>query len=234
MLAPMPDAASPTAADFTSSLEQLTTGRAPAMREVFALAKTMMDMPLVEVRVLLASDEHLHRVGAVSVLDFRARRRQVTDQERAALYDLYVDEHDLIDTWDLVDRAAPHVVGGYLHDRDRAPLYELSRSSDKWRRRTSVVATWYFIRDGDLDDTFALADLLAHDPEEVVQAAVGGFVREAGKHDPQRLRSYLDRQVPGLPRTILRHATRHLPESERRHYRDLTESARARGSEEEG
>jgi 3-methyladenine DNA glycosylase AlkD len=234
MLAPMPDAASPTAADFTSSLEQLTTGRAPAMREVFALAKTMMDMPLVEVRALLASDEHLHRVGAVSVLDFRARRRQVTDQERAALYDLYVDKHDLIDTWDLVDRAAPHVVGGYLHDRDRAPLYELSRSSDKWRRRTSVVATWYFIRDGDLDDTFALADLLAHDPEEVVQAAVGGFVREAGKHDPQRLRSYLDRQVPGLPRTILRHATRHLPESERRHYRDLTESARARGSEEEG
>ena len=73
----------PTAADFTRSLEQLTTGRAPAMREVFALAKTMMDMPLVEVRVLLASDEHLHHVGAVSVLDFRARRRLVTNQERA-------------------------------------------------------------------------------------------------------------------------------------------------------
>ena len=102
-------------------------------------------MPLVEVRVLL-SDEHLHRVGAVSVLDFRARRRKVTDQERAALYELYVDDHGLINTWDLVDRAAPHVVGGYLHDGDRAPLYDLSRSSDPWRRRTSVVATWYFIR----------------------------------------------------------------------------------------
>ena len=224
MLEPMPEPAVPTAVDFATALEQLTTGRVPTMREVFALAKTSIDMPLGDVRLLLASDQHLHRVGAVSVMDFRARRRRVTDEERAALYELYVGEHDLINTWDLVDRAAPHVVGGYLHDRDRAPLYGLSRSSDPWRRRTSVVATWYFIRSGDLDDTFALADLLAHDPEEVVQAAVGGFVREAGKHDPQRLRSYLDRHVPGLPRTILRHAIRHLPKGERQRYRDLTSS----------
>ena len=221
----MHDSTAPSAADFTTALEQLTTHRAPAMGEVFALSKTLIDMPLGDVRLLLASDEHLHRVGAVSIMDFRARRRRVTDEERAALYELYVGEHDLINTWDLVDRAAPHVVGGYLQDRDRAPLYELARSPDPWRRRTSVVATWYFIRGGDLDDTFALADLLAHDPEEVVQAAVGGFVREAGKHDPQRLRSYLDRHVPGLPRTILRHAIRHLPDSERRRYRDLSSTA---------
>jgi hypothetical protein len=225
MLEAMQGRAVATAADFTTALEQLTTGGAPPMREVFALAKTSMDMPLGDVRRLLASDDHLHRVGAVSIMDFRARRRRVTDEERAALYELYVGEHDLIDTWDLVDRAAPHVVGGYLADRDRTPLYELARSSDRWRRRTSVVATWYFIRGGDLDDTFALADLLAHDPEEVVQAAVGGFVREAGKHDPQRLRSYLDRHLPGLPRTILRHAVRHLPEAERRHYRQLADPA---------
>ena len=101
-----------------------------------------------------------------------------------------------------------------------------------WRARQTRSAggrpsspTWYFIRTGDLDDIFALADLLAHDPEEVVQAAVGGFVREAGKHDPARLHAYLDRQVPGLPNTILRHAIRHLPEDERRHYRDLNSVA---------
>jgi 3-methyladenine DNA glycosylase AlkD len=211
------------AADFRAALEQLTTAApdGPAMREVFGLAKSMTDMPLDEVRLLLASDEHLHRVGAVSVMDFRARRTRITDDERAALFDLYVDEHDRIDTWDLVDRAAPHVVGGYLHDHDRAPLYALARSSDRWRRRTSVVATWFFIRRGDLDDIFALAELLAHDPEEIVQAAVGGFVREAGKRDLVRLHAFLDRHVPGLPGTVLRHAIRHLPEDERRRYREL-------------
>jgi 3-methyladenine DNA glycosylase AlkD len=191
------------------------------MRDVFGLAKSMIEMPLDEVRVLLASDEHLHRVGAVSVMDFRARRPRVAEEERAALFDLYLGEHDQINTWDLVDRAAPHVVGGYLQDRDRAPLYELAGSSDCWRRRTSIVATWFFIRRGDLDDIFALADLLAHDPEEVVQAAVGGFVREAGKRDPVRLRAYLDRHLPGLPPTIVRHVTRHLAEDERQHYRRL-------------
>lgn len=59
-------------------------------------------------------------------MDFRARRCRVTDEERAALYALYVDEHDQINTWHLVDRAAPHVLGGYLHDRDRTPLYALA------------------------------------------------------------------------------------------------------------
>jgi hypothetical protein len=211
-----------TAAGFRAALDRLGSAAAdgaPPMRDVFALAKTMMGMPLDEVRLLLASDQHLHRVGAVSVMDFRARRPRVGDDERRALFDLYIGEHDRINAWDLVDRAAPHVVGGYLHDHDRAPLYELARSSDPWRRRTSVVATWFFIRRGDLDDIFALAELLARDPEEVVQAAVGGFVREAGKHDPVRLRAYLDRHVPGLPPTVVRHAIRHLPEDERQEYR---------------
>jgi 3-methyladenine DNA glycosylase AlkD len=217
----MNERAAPTAVDYKAALELLVAEAdgAPPMRNVFGLAKSMMEMPLDDVRLLLASDEHLHRVGAVSVMDFRARRARVTDEERAALFDLYIREHDRINTWDLVDRAAPHVVGGYLHDHDRAPLYELARSSDRWRRRTSVVATWFFIRRGDLDDIFALAELLADDPEEVVQAAVGGFVREAGKREPARLRAYLDRHVPGLPPTVLRHAIRHLPEAERQHYR---------------
>ena len=57
-----------TAADFATALKRLSTdGGDLAMREVFALAKTMMDMPLSEVRLLLASDVHLHRVGAVSM-----------------------------------------------------------------------------------------------------------------------------------------------------------------------
>jgi hypothetical protein len=221
MLQAMNERAAPTAADFAAALKLVIAQAdgSPAMRDVFGLAKSMIDMPLHDVRLLLASDEHLHRVGAVSVMDFQARRTRVTDEARAALFDLYLREHDRINTWDLVDRAAPHVVGGYLHDHDRAPLYELARSSDRWRRRTSVVATWFFIRRGDLDDIFALADLLAHDPEEVVQAAVGGFVREAGKREPDRLRAYLDRHVPGLPPTVLRHAIRHLPETERQHYR---------------
>ncbi len=126
--------------------------------------------------------------------------------------------HEHIDTWSLVDRAAPYVVGGYLWDRSREPLYELARSPRPMERRTAIVATYYFIRQHDLEDTFRIGGILAHDPDELVQKAVGGWVREAGKQDVERLRRYLDEFAPTMPRTALRYAVEHLGASERERY----------------
>src|SRR4051812_36498032 len=104
------------------------------MGAVFAVAKEA-ELPLDEVETLLESDVHEARVCAVSILDAQARRSRITDGERRALYDLYLRRHDRINTWDLVDRAALQVVGRYLEDRDRAPLYELAGSDDPYERR---------------------------------------------------------------------------------------------------
>ena len=87
-----------------------------------------------------------------------------------------------------------------------------------WERRTAIVATWFFIRQDDLDDTFRLADILADDPADLVQKAVGGWVREAGKRDPIRLGAYLDRHAATMPRTTLRYAVEHLSPELRSHY----------------
>src|SRR5882724_11133140 len=38
--------------------------------------------------------------------------------------------HDRINNWDLVDRSAPYVVGGYLFDKPRDILYKLARSKN--------------------------------------------------------------------------------------------------------
>jgi hypothetical protein len=35
------------------------------------------------------------------------------------LFDLYRRRHDRVNNWDLVDLAAPYVVGGYLFDKPR-------------------------------------------------------------------------------------------------------------------
>jgi 3-methyladenine DNA glycosylase AlkD len=85
--------------------------------------------------------------------------------------------HDRIDNWDLVDRCAPSVVGGYLQD--------------------------------ELDDTFAIAEILVHDDADLVRKAVGGWIREAGKRDPARLLRFLDRYAGTMPRTMLRYALEH-------------------------
>lgn len=77
------------------------------MRDVFALAKEFIDMSPAEIERLLDRPEHMARVGAVSVMDWQARRRSTTAQRRRELYELYVRRHDRIDDWDLVDRSAP-------------------------------------------------------------------------------------------------------------------------------
>lgn len=195
------------------------------MRHIFALAKEFIGMPPTQIDALLAAPDHESRVGAVSIMDFQARRRSTPQSRRRELYELYIRRHHLIDTWDLVDRAAPYVVGGYLADKPRDPLYDLARSANWWERRTAIVATYFFIRQGDLDDAFAIGDILAHDPEDLVQKAVGGWIREAGKRDPARLFAFLDRHASTMPRTALRYAIEHLDPELRRHYLDLRREA---------
>ena len=124
------------------------------MGDVFALAKEFTDMPLDEVEVLLGSSVHEVRVGAVSIMDFQARSKRTAPGRRKELFDLYVRRHDRINTWDLVDRSAPYVVGGYLFDKSRDILYQLARSKDMCERRTAIVATYSFIRQDDTEETF--------------------------------------------------------------------------------
>jgi 3-methyladenine DNA glycosylase AlkD len=191
------------------------------MRELFALAKAFPAASLADMEHLLDGPTHEHKVVAVSLMDFRARRKKIDDDERRALYELYRRRHDRIDTWDLVDRAAPHVVGGWLHPRSRAPLDELAASEHWYERRTAIVATWYFIRLGETADTFRIGATLAHDPVELVQKAVGGWVREAGKRDGAALRTLLDAHAATMPRTALRYAVEQLPAEEKAHYLGL-------------
>lgn len=191
------------------------------MGQIFQLAKDFVDASPHDIEVLLERPDHPPRVAAVSIMDFQARRKDTPKSRRRELYELYLRRHDRIDTWDLVDRAAPHVVGGYLWDKSREPLYRLAVSPHWNERRTSIVSTWFFIRRHDLEDTFRIAETLANDPHELVQMAVGGWIREAGKRDEQRLRSYLDRHAATMPRTALRYAIEQLPSDMRDHYLGL-------------
>ena len=175
-------------------------------------------MPPTEIEARLEHPAHEARVGAVSIMDFQARRRQTPEDRRRELFDLYLRRHDTIDNWDLVDRAAPSVIGRYLADKPRDVLYTLARSANVWERRTSIVSTYFFIRQGDLADTFAVAEILVDDPHDLIQKAVGGWLREAGKKDPKRLLDFLDEHAATMPRTALRYAVERLDKQRPEHY----------------
>ncbi|HEV7473190.1 MAG TPA: DNA alkylation repair protein, partial [Pyrinomonadaceae bacterium] len=109
------------------------------MGQVFALAKEFIDVPLAEIEKLLESPIHEVRVGAVSIMDWQARNKRTLEPRRKELFDLYLRRHDRINNWDLVDRSAPYVVGGYLFEKPRDILYQLARSKNVWERRTAIV-----------------------------------------------------------------------------------------------
>ena len=188
------------------------------MGKVFALAKAFMEMPLVEVEKLLESPLHEARAGAVSIMDFQARHKSTSAERKKELFDLYIRRHDRINNWDLVDRSAPYVVGGYLADKSRNILYKLARSKNIWERRTAIVSTYFFIRQGDVHDTFQIAELLLGDTHDLIHKAVGGWVREAGKKDKPRLINFLDKHAAAMPRTMLRYAIERLDKKQRAYY----------------
>jgi 3-methyladenine DNA glycosylase AlkD len=188
------------------------------MGQIFALAKEFMEMSPNEIEKLLESPIHEVRVGAVSIMDWQARSNKTSEERRKELFDLYIKRHDRINNWDLVDRSAPYVVGGYLFDKPRALLYKLARSKNIWERRTAIVSTFYFIRKGEVDDTFKIAEMLLNDKEDLIHKATGGWLREAGKKDRQRLLSFLDKYAATMPRTMLRYAIERLDKKQREHY----------------
>ncbi len=188
------------------------------MGQVFALAKEFIDMPPNEIEKLLESPIHEVRAGALSIMDKQARSNKTPESRRKELFDLYLRRTYRVNNWDLVDLGAPYVVGRYLFDKPRDILYELARSNNVWERRTAIVSTSYFIREGDVADTFKIAEMLLDDEHDLIHKATGGWLREAGKKDRQRLLSFLDKHAATMPRTALRYATEHLDKEQRDHY----------------
>jgi 3-methyladenine DNA glycosylase AlkD len=191
------------------------------MGQVFALAKEFIDMSPAEIEKLMESPIHEVRAGAMSIMDKQGRSPKTTDERRKELYDLYMRRHDRINHWDLVDLACIHVVGQYLFDKPRDVLYKLARSKDTWERRTAILSTGYFIRRGDLDDSFKLAEILIHDKQDLINKATGWMLRETGKQDLPALLRFLDKYAATMPRVTLRYAMEHLDAEQRAHYMGL-------------
>ncbi len=191
------------------------------MGQVFALAKESMNMELNEVEAMLESPIHEMRVGAVSIMDFQARSKKTTDTRRKELFDLYIRRHDRINTWDLVDRSAPWVVGSYLIDKPRKILYKLAKSKMMAERRTAVISTLFFIGRGDVEDSFKLAEFLLYDREDLIHKANGWALRVAGDKDRKGLLEFLDKYVVDMPRVTLRYATEKFDKKQREYYLKL-------------
>jgi 3-methyladenine DNA glycosylase AlkD len=188
------------------------------MGTVFALAKEFIAMPPAEIEKLMESPIHEARAGAMSIMAKQYGHKKTPDDRRNELFDLYLRRHDRINSWDLVDLGAWHVVGRHLVERPRKVLYKLARSRNMWERRTAALATMPFSWRGETDDAFAIAEILMNDAEDLIHKAVGWALRETGRKDGKGLRAFLDKHAAKMPRTMLRAAIERFDKQERSRY----------------
>ncbi len=189
----------------------------PEQRAIVATAK---ELPLKDIAALLASKIHEERLVACLLLAGRGKRADKAQDgaELKRLAAFYWQHRAGINNWDLVDSSAEFVLGPYYFRRSRAPLFKRARSKRLWDRRSAVLATFHFIRQGDFKDTLRLAELLLEDEHDLIHKACGWMLREVGKRDVSVLRGFLMRHATRMPRTMLRYAIERLPPAERRKF----------------
>ncbi|MCI0157212.1 DNA alkylation repair protein [Leifsonia shinshuensis] len=204
--------------------------RVPQTRTV---AKRFAGLPLTEVRRLLDSPVHEHRLAGLVILNAAFARassaRHRDESERTRLADFYVRavRDGRVNNWDLVDSSAEYVLGAYLVDRPRDLLDQLASSAVLWERRVAVLSTFAFLKEGDASTTLALSARLLDDPEDLMHKAVGWMLRETGKRvDRGLLLGFLDSYAARMPRTMLSYATEHLDAQTRAAYRAVPRAVR--------
>lgn len=187
--------------------------RVPVLREQ---VKKYQSISLKEVQQLLRSAFHEERLFALLLL---VRQFKNADEEqRAAIYRMYLNNSRHINNWDLVDSSAPSIVGAYLEDKDRRMIHRLSRSENLWERRIAVMSTFHFIKIHQFDDSLILAMRLIADREDLIHKAVGWMLREIGKRDLAAEKDFLKAHYKKMPRTMLRYAIERFPERVRKKY----------------
>jgi len=193
--------------------------KVPVTREVVkALWKEVSFETLEE---CVSSEYHEVRLAALLCLVqiFKHARKDRDLQKKCV--DFYLANTEYINNWDLVDLSCYEILGPWLLDKDRSLLYELARNGRTiWERRMGIVSTMAFTRNGEVDDTYAIADIFIDGKplHDLLQKAVGWLLREAGEADMDRLRNWLEPRISSMPRTMLRYAIEKFPEEERKNF----------------
>ena len=194
--------------------------KVPVTREV--VKECWKSVSFEDLEECMTSEYHEVRLAALLTLVEIFKHNRPLQQK---CVDFYLTHTAFINNWDLVDLSCYPLLGVWLLDKDRTLLYDLARNGKTmWEQRIGMVSTMTFVRHGQLEDTFAIADILLHHPHDLIHKAVGWLLREAGKKDKSALEAYLKGRSGGevryltMPRTMLRYAIEKFPEPERQAY----------------
>jgi 3-methyladenine DNA glycosylase AlkD len=184
--------------------------------ELRKLAKEYKGITVKEVKQLLRSAIHEERLLALFILVRKYSKGNETEKKR--IYELYLKSTQFINSWDLVDVSAHHIIGAFLVDKGKEPLYRLAKSMNLWERRISIISTFYFIKHDKYEETLKISEILLKDEHDLIHKAVGWMLREIGKRHMPTEEKFLRKHYKRMPRTMLRYAIEKFPEDKRQEY----------------
>ena len=193
--------------------------KVPITREI--VKSTWKEVTFEDLEECISSEYHELRLAALlTLIEIFSHSKKKPEVQQSCI-DFYLSHTTFINNWDLVDLSCYPLLGVWLLDKDRTLLYDLARNGKTiWEQRIGIVSTMTFVRAGQLDDTFAIAELFLNENEhlhDLLEKAVGWLLREAGKRDSKRLANWLYPRASSMPRTMLRYAIEKFPETERQH-----------------
>lgn len=164
------------------------------------------DITLKETEDLLHSNYHEERLLALIILTYKMK--EAKENEQKEIIELYINNTEYINGWDLVDLSAHYTLGKYLleHEDEKGILYDFANSNDLWKQRISIVSTWIFIRNNKYEDTLKIAGILLNNEHDLIHKAVGWMLREVGKKDFNIEYDFLIKHYKQMPRTMLRYS----------------------------
>ena len=194
--------------------------KVPVTREV--VKQCWQETSFDDLETCVRSEYHEMRLAALLTLVqiFKHAKKDIDLQQRCINF--YLSHTEFINNWDLVDLSCYELLGIWLLGKERTVLYDLARNGKSlWEQRIGIVSTMQFLRHGQLEDTYAIAEIFLDKPmplHDLLQKAVGWLLREAGKRNEQRLKDWLSTRYKAMPRTMLRYAIEKFPAEERAGY----------------
>ena len=194
--------------------------KVPVIREV--VKDCWKETSFDDLETCITSEYHEMRMAALLTLVQIFKHAKRDKELQQLCIDFYLSHTHYINNWDLVDLSCYELLGTWLLDKDRTLLYDLARDGKTlWEQRIGMVSTMQFIRHGELDDAYAIADIFLTQPlplHDLLQKAAGWLLREAGKRDEQRLKDWLATRHTTMPRTMLRYAIEKFSEQDRKQF----------------
>jgi len=184
------------------------------------IVRGFLDLGYADLDTLLKSRFHEYRSSALQILETKFEKADKVEQKKIVTF--YLAHADRINNWDLVDMSVREILGAWYYKVEKEKVLKfflkLARSKNIWERRMAIVATHAFIVKGDMVPTFAVTEALMKDKHDLVHKACGWMLREVGKKDQKKLKTFLEKHAAVMPRTMLRYSIEHFTPAERQYY----------------